>query len=65
MSIALILNIALATLVIVGIVGMLAWSIVSQNVDAAAAAVPSRRRRRASARPGGTSVLARTVGNRA
>jgi Flp pilus assembly protein CpaB len=65
MSIVLILNIVLATLVIAGIVGMLAWSIVSQNVDASAAALPSRRRRRATPPVGGTQVLAHTGGNRA
>ena len=62
MSIVVILNIVFATLVIAGIVGMLAWSILSQNVDAPAAAVPSRRRRRATARP---KFVGRTVENRA
>jgi hypothetical protein len=62
MTIALILNIVLATLVVVGIVGMLAWSIVGGNVGALAAAVPSRRRRRTTAR---ARVVGRTVENRA
>ena len=51
MSIVLALNIALAALVIVGIVGMLAWSIATQGLDAPTALARSaRRRRRPSAR---------------
>jgi hypothetical protein len=46
MSIALVLNVVLALLVIVGIVGMLAWSIATQGLAAPAARVPSSRRRR-------------------
>jgi membrane protein implicated in regulation of membrane protease activity len=48
MSIALVLNVALALLVIVGIVGMLAWSIATQGLDAPAARRRSTRRRRQS-----------------
>jgi hypothetical protein len=43
------LNLALAALVIVGIVGMLAWSITSQKLDAPTAVVRSTRRRRRTA----------------
>ena len=51
MSIVLVLNIALATLVIVGIVGMLAWSIATQGSDAPAGLVHGPRRpRRTTAR---------------
>jgi hypothetical protein len=51
MSTVLVLNIVLATLVIVGIVGMLAWSIATQGSDAQAGLVPGpRRRRRTTAR---------------
>lgn len=63
MSIVLVLNIALALLVIVGIVGMLAWSIATQGLDAPAARVrSSRSRRRAATRP---QLLGRTLGHRA
>ncbi|MBV9604967.1 MAG: hypothetical protein JO027_07670 [Solirubrobacterales bacterium] len=51
MSIVIVLNIVLVALVIVGIVGGLAWSIASQDLDAPAGVKrSSRRRRRASAR---------------
>ena len=40
------LNILFATIVIVGIVGMLAWSIVGQDRDAATGLLRSARRRR-------------------
>jgi len=63
MSIVLILNIVLATLVIVGIVGMLAWSIATQRLDAPAGRVrSSRRRRRATTR---AQLLGRTLEHRA
>jgi hypothetical protein len=44
------LNILFATIVIVGIVGMLAWSIVGQDVDATGVLRSARRRRRTTAR---------------
>jgi hypothetical protein len=52
MTTALVLNIVLATVVVVGIVGMLAWSIAAQHLDAGAGLVrsSSARRRRATAR---------------
>jgi hypothetical protein len=57
------LNIMFATFVIVGIVGMLAWSIDSQKLDPATRQAPSaRRRRRANAR---ARVVGRTVETRA
>jgi hypothetical protein len=57
------LNIVLATLVIVGIVGMLAWSIATQGLDAPAGRVRStRRRRRTTAR---AQLLGRTLEHRA
>jgi hypothetical protein len=63
MSIVLVLNIVLAALVIVGIVGMLAWSIATQGLDAPAGRVrSSRRRRRATPR---AQLLGRTLGYRA
>ena len=63
MSIVLVLNIALALLVIVGIVGMLAWSIATQGLDARVGRVRSaRRQRRATTRP---QLLGRTLGHRA
>jgi hypothetical protein len=56
------LNIMFATIVIVGIVGMLAWSI-DKNTDAPAAAVRSaRRRRRSTAR---RQYIGQTVEHRA
>ena len=62
MTIALVLNIVLATVVVVGIVGMLAWSIATQDVDAPNGLVRNARRRRASAR---SRFVGRTVENRA
>lgn len=63
MSIVLVLNVVLALLVIVGIVGMLAWSIATQGLDAPAGRVPSaRRRRRATTR---AQLLGRTLEHRA
>lgn len=63
MSIVLVLNIVLALLVIVGIVGMLAWSIDTQGLDAPTGRVrSSRRHRRATPRP---QLLGRTLGHRA
>lgn len=63
MSIVLVLNVVLALLVIVGIVGMLAWSIATQGLDAPAGRVRSaRRRRRATTR---AQLLGRTLEHRA
>jgi hypothetical protein len=63
MSIVLVLNIVLALLVIVGIVGMLAWSIATQGLGAPAGRVSSaRRRRRTTAR---ALLLGRTLEHRA
>jgi hypothetical protein len=63
MSIVLVLNIVLALLVIVGIVGMLAWSIATQGLDVPAGRVrSSRRRRRTTTRP---QFVGRTLGHRA
>jgi hypothetical protein len=63
MSIALVLNVALALLVIVGIVGMLALSIATQGLDAPAGRVRSSRRRpRATTR---AQLLGRTLEHRA
>ena len=63
MSIVLVLNIVLALLVIVGIVGMLAWSIAAQGLDGPTGRVrSSRRHRRATPRP---QLLDRTLGHRA
>jgi hypothetical protein len=63
MTAALILNVVLATVVVVGIVGMLGWSIVAQNSDAVHGRVHSaRRRRRATAR---ARFVGRTVEHRA
>ncbi len=57
MSIVLVLNVFLALLVIVGIVGMLAWSIATQGLDAPAGRLRSRRQRRSTTR---AHVLGRT-----
>jgi hypothetical protein len=63
MSIVLVLNLVLALLVIVGIVGMLAWSIATQGLDAPAGRVrSSRRHRRATTR---AQLLGRTLEHRA
>ena len=57
------LNIVFATVVIVGIVGMLAWSIATQDVDAATGLVRSARpSRRTTAR---AQLVGRTIENRA
>lgn len=56
MSIVLILNIVLATLVIVAVVGMLAWSIATQGSDAPAGLVHGPRR------PRRTTARARRLG---
>jgi hypothetical protein len=56
------LNIMFATIVIVGIVGMLAWSIGGQDVDATGLLRSARRRRRTSAR---ARFISRSVENRA
>ena len=59
------LNILFATIVIVGIVGMLAWSIIGQDVQPATGLLRSasaRRRRRTTAR---AQFLGRSVENRA
>ena len=66
MTTALILNLVLAAFVVIGIVGMLAWSIVSQDRDDVtglpAKVRPARRRRRAPAR---ARSLGRAAGNQA
>jgi hypothetical protein len=63
MSIVLVLNVVLALLVIVGIVGMLAWSIVTQGLDAPAGLARSaQRQRRTTAR---AQLLGRTLEHRA
>ena len=63
MSIVLVLNVFLALLVIVGIVGMLPWSIATQGLGAPAGRVgSSRRRRRATTR---AQLLGRTLAHRA
>ena len=62
MSIVLVLNVVLALLVIVGIVGMLAWSIATQGLDAPAGRVRSSRRRRTTTR---AQLLGRTLEHRA
>ena len=63
MTIALVLNVVLATVVIVAIVGMLSWSIATQNLDAPAGLLRSaRRRRRTTAR---VQLVGRTVEHRA
>jgi hypothetical protein len=56
------LNIVFATIVIAGIVGMLAWSIVGQDVDATRLLRNARRRRRTAER---AQFIGRTVENRA
>ena len=66
MSIALVLNVALALLVIVGIVGMLAWSIATQGLDAPAGRLRSpRRQRRSTTRAHVLGRTGRTVQHRA
>jgi hypothetical protein len=57
------LNVVLAGLVLIAVIGMLAWSIATQNVDAITGHVRSaRRRRRATTR---ARLAGRTVGSRA
>ena len=57
------LNIVFATIVIVGIVGMLTWSILGEDADAATGLLRSvRRRRRKTAR---AQFIGRSVENRA
>ena len=56
------LNIMFATIVIVGIVGMLAWSIVGRDVDATGLMRSAPRRRRTTAR---ARFTGRSVENRA
>jgi len=62
MSLVLILNLVLAVLVIAGIVGMLAWSIATQGLEASAGPARSARRRRTSTR---AQLLGRTLEHRA
>ena len=63
MTTALPLNIVLAGLVLIAVIGMIAWSIATQNVDAITGQVHSaRRRRRATAR---ARIVGRTVDSRA
>ena len=61
MTIALVLNVVLATVVIVGIVGMLAWSIASQNLDASGGLLRSARRRKTAR----VQFIGRTLDHRA
>ena len=63
MTTIVILNIVFAAAVIVGIVGMLTWSIASQDLgDSTGLARSARRRRRSTAR---ARVVARPVNTRA
>jgi hypothetical protein len=62
MTTALVLNLVLATFVVVGIVGMLAWSIASQDDSARGLTHRARRRRRTTAR---ARLVGRTIANRA
>ena len=66
MTIALILNLVFAAFVVIGIVGVLAWSIASQDREALtgvpAKVRPARRRRQAPAR---ARILGRTAGSQA
>ena len=65
MTAALTINIVLATLVLTAIVGMLVWSIATQNGDATTRIVRGARRRRRT--PARARLLGRTdtIGNRA
>ena len=63
MSIVLVLNVVLAVLVIAGIVGMLAWSIATQGLDAPAGLARSPRRRRRTTTS--AQLLGRTLEHRA
>jgi hypothetical protein len=63
MTTALTLNIVFAAFVLIAVVGMLGWSIATQNVDATTGHVRgARRRRRATTR---ARLLGRTVDSRA
>ncbi len=63
MTTALTLNIVFAGLVLIAVIGMIAWSIATQNVDAITGQARSaRRRRRATAR---AQFVGRTVDSRA
>jgi hypothetical protein len=63
MTTALTLNIVFAGLALIAVIGMIAWSIATQNVDAVAANVrTARRRRRAATR---ARVVGRTIDSRA
>lgn len=63
MTTALALNIVFAGFVLIAVIGLLAWSIATQNLDAVTGQVRSaRRRRRAAAR---ARIVGRTVGSRA
>jgi len=63
MTTALTINIVLAGAVLIAVVGMIAWGIATQNVDAITGVARSaRRRRRATAR---AQFVGRTAGNRA
>ena len=63
MTTALALNIVFAGFVLIAVIGLLAWSIATQNLDAVTGQVRSgRRRRRAAAR---SRIVGRTVDSRA
>ena len=63
MTTALTLNIVFAGFVLIAVIGLLAWSIANQNLDAVTVQVRSaRRRRRAAAR---ARIVGRTVDSRA
>jgi hypothetical protein len=63
MTTALALNIVFAGFVLFAVVGLLAWSIATQNLDAVTGQVRgARRRRRAAAR---ARIVGRTVDSRA
>ena len=63
MTTALTLNIVFAGFVLIAVIGLLAWSIATQNLDAVTGQVRSaRRRRRAAAR---ARIVGRTVDSRA
>ena len=63
MTAALTINIVLATVVLIAVVGMISWSIATQDADAVSRLARSaRRRRRATARP---QLVGRTAEYRA
>jgi hypothetical protein len=63
MTTALTLNIVFAGLALIAVIGLIAWSIATQDVDAVAGHVlTARRRRRAGAR---ARVVGRTIDSRA